>query len=208
MASIAAHDTSSDASQRFGTQSISISMPTTIAFTMDRSTEDDHRKMESMNERSRAPPSTFGEDSSPSDPHSSKFTYVEWLRCMFRDDETSRQNAIGVAYQNLNVYGFGAQTDYQKTFANYPLACLSVIVAAICRRQKLKIDILRDFEGLVGSGEMLLVLGRPGSGCSTLLKALSGQTHGLHVNAESKINFQGNCELTPFHMCLWCRKGS
>jgi predicted ABC-type transport system involved in lysophospholipase L1 biosynthesis ATPase subunit len=30
---------------------------------------------------------------------------------------------------------------------------------------KQKIQILRDFDGLVRSGEMLVVLGRPGSGC-------------------------------------------
>lgn len=125
---------------------------------------------------------------------------------MFRDGENSRQNAIGVAYRNLNVYGFGAQTDYQKTFANYPLAFLSSVAAVIGRQQKLKIDILQDFEGLVGSGEMLLVLGRPGSGCSTLLKTLSGQTHGFHVNGESRINYQGNCERILFCMYLCCRR--
>lgn len=32
------------------------------------------------------------------------------------------QNSISVAFRGLNVYGFGTTTDYQKTFANYPLA--------------------------------------------------------------------------------------
>ncbi|RYP58881.1 hypothetical protein DL770_010332 [Monosporascus sp. CRB-9-2] len=38
---------------------------------------------------------------------------------------------------------------------------------------------------------MLLVLGRPGSGCSTFLKTLAGDTHGFHVAQETKINYEG-----------------
>lgn len=169
---------------------------------MSRSTKDDSQKMESTTEMSNVPPSTSGEESSHYDPHSSNFMYVEWLRSMCRDGDKSRQNALSVAYRNLNVYGFGAQTDYQKTFANYPLTYLSSIAAAGGRKEKLKINILQDFEGFVDSGEMLLVLGRPGSGCSTLLKTLSGQTHGFQINVESMINYQGTCELTLCYICF------
>ena len=38
---------------------------------------------------------------------------------------------------------------------------------------------------------MLVVLGRPGSGCSTLLKTISGETHGFFIDEESEINYQG-----------------
>ncbi|KAF8206136.1 P-loop containing nucleoside triphosphate hydrolase protein [Mycena galopus ATCC 62051] len=41
-------------------------------------------------------------------------------------------------------------------------------------------NILEGFSGLVRPGEMLLVLGRPGSGCSTLLKTLANQTDEYH----------------------------
>lgn len=36
--------------------------------------------------------------------------------------------------------------------------------------------ILKDLEGMLRPGEMMLVVGRPGSGCSTLLKSLAGMT--------------------------------
>ena len=61
----------------------------------------------------------------------------------------------------------------------------------ITGRGKHKIQILRNFEGLVRSGEMLVVLGRPGSGCSTLLKTIAGETHGFYIDSKSEINYQG-----------------
>ena len=102
-----------------------------------------------------------------------------------------KARCASVAYRSLNVYGFGATTDYQKTFANYPLAHLSLLKGFFGRLQKSRIDILRGFEGVVSSGEMLLVLGRPGSGCTTFLKTLAGDTHGLYVDKSSRINYQG-----------------
>lgn len=45
--------------------------------------------------------------------------------------------------------------------------------------------------GLISTGEMLLVLGRPGSGCTTFLKALAGETHGIFIGQESHVNYEG-----------------
>jgi ABC-type multidrug transport system ATPase subunit len=39
--------------------------------------------------------------------------------------------------------------------------------------------LVNDFTGVVRDGEMLLVLGRPGSGCSTFLKAISNKRGGF-----------------------------
>ncbi|KAM4066414.1 ABC-2 type transporter [Hirsutella rhossiliensis] len=38
---------------------------------------------------------------------------------------------------------------------------------------------------------MLLVLGRPGSGCTSLLKALAGDTHGISIGPGSIVNYHG-----------------
>jgi ABC-type multidrug transport system ATPase subunit len=38
---------------------------------------------------------------------------------------------------------------------------------------------------------MLAVLGPPGSGCSTFLKTVAGDTHGFHVDDEAIMNYQG-----------------
>lgn len=66
----------------------------------------------------------------------------------------------------------------------------------ITGRGQTKIQILRDFEGVIKSGELLVVLGKPGSGCSTLLKTISGETHGFYIGEGSNINYQGT--LAPF----------
>jgi ATP-binding cassette, subfamily G (WHITE), member 2, PDR len=129
------------------------------------------------------------------EPHSGKFNARAWCKALLaiqsRDPERYPNRTAGIAYKNLSVHGFGQPTDYQKTFGNYPLETGSLFQRLIGRRQQTKIQILRDFDGLVRSGEMLVVLGRPGSGCSTLLKTIAGETNGFFVDTDSYLNYQG-----------------
>lgn len=118
------------------------------------------------------------------------FKYADGSQLQVQDPSSGGKHNVGVAYRNLST------TDYQKTFANYPGAILSQIRSFLTRRQSSRINILRDFGGLLKSGEMLVVLGRPGSGCSTLLKVLAGQTYGLHIDDHSEISYQGEPGLT------------
>ena len=99
-------------------------------------------------------------------PHSGSFSQRAWIKTLIglasRDPERYPARVAGVSYKNLNVHGFGQPTDYQKTFGNYPLAITSLFGKFRGDRGKTKIQILRNFDGLVKSGEMLVVLGRPG----------------------------------------------
>ncbi|RCK63099.1 hypothetical protein Cantr_09762 [Candida viswanathii] len=52
-------------------------------------------------------------------------------------------------------------------------------------------DILKPMDGIMKPGELTVVLGRPGAGCSTLLKTLAAQPYGFHVATESKISYDG-----------------
>jgi ATP-binding cassette subfamily G (WHITE) protein 2 (SNQ2) len=52
-------------------------------------------------------------------------------------------------------------------------------------------DILKDFRGVLKAGEMCLVLGRPGSGCTTFLKVISNQRFGY-------TNIDGDVRYGPF----------
>jgi ABC-type multidrug transport system ATPase subunit len=128
------------------------------------------------------------------DPHSEHFNAKAWTKTLVgiqsRDPERYPSRTAGVAYKNLNVHGFGVPTDYQKTFGNYPLE-IGSLFNKITGRGKRKIQILQNFDGLIRTGEMLVVLGRPGSGCSTLLKTISGETNGFFIDDNSTINYQG-----------------
>lgn len=107
----------------------------------------------------------LGSDNPLLDPASGKFSARAWVKTLIgitsRDPERYPTRVAGISYKNLNVHGFGTPTDYQKSFGNTPLEVLTLF-DKIRGRNKTKIQILRDFDGLVRSGEMLVVLGRPG----------------------------------------------
>ncbi|KAK4183910.1 ABC transporter CDR4 [Podospora australis] len=99
---------------------------------------------------------------------------------------------LGICFQNLRVFGYSSTTDYQTTVGTYLFAAASVVrnlLAGTPRRRR--VQILHGLDGVLRSGEMLLVLGRPGSGCSTTLKALTGRTYGFEIDPASKVNYQG-----------------
>lgn len=96
----------------------------------------------------------------------------------------------GVSFKNLNVYG-EEQQDYQRTVFNVLFSGATSLFRWVAGINRGHVQILEDFHGLVESGELLLVLGRPGAGCSTLLKTISGDTYGIVIVNESAINYQG-----------------
>ena len=127
-------------------------------------------------------------------PRSSRFIPRAWAQTLIdmqaRDVERPSHRTAGFAFKSLSAHGYGTPTDYQKDVANIWFQA-AALVRKLFGTGKQKIQILRDFDGLVESGEMLIVLGRPGSGCSTFLKTISGETHGFNVDSKSEINYQG-----------------
>lgn len=112
---------------------------------------------------------------------------------LLRKKERDGHIQLGVAFRNFNVYGFSSSDQHQHTAASYILDLPMILARLFKWRERSKSHILRECSGLLRSGEMLLVLGRPGSGCSTFLKVLAGETRGLHVDDVSKINYDGGC---------------
>ncbi|KAF4631501.1 hypothetical protein G7Y89_g6633 [Cudoniella acicularis] len=127
------------------------------------------------------------------DPSSPRFSAEHWaktyLNAVAREAERFPQRTAGISYRELDVFGFGSRTDYQKDILNVWFHAIDVVKSSF--RQKERIPILTDFDGLVKSGEMCLVLGRPGSGVSTLLKTISAKTDGLWVSEQAQFNYQG-----------------
>jgi len=138
------------------------------------------------------------DENSPLNPHSPKFSARAWAKAIA--EMTSSQGkefrTAGVCFQNLNVHGFGSATDYQKDVGNVWLELLGMARRLVSNNQK-KIDILRNFDGVLHKGEMLVVLGPPGSGCTTFLKAIAGETAGIYIDENSYFNYQG---ITPKEM--------
>ncbi|KAG9511939.1 putative ABC multidrug transporter, partial [Aureobasidium melanogenum] len=143
---------------------------------------------------SQAPDDPFNyEEDSPLNPNGPNFSAREWVKAMYKMNQREgvQQRTAGIAFKDLNVHGFGAESDYQKTVSNIAFEAVSGIKKLMGQSKPRRIDILRDFEGVVNPGEMLVVLGPPGSGCSTFLKTLTGETHGFNVDEKSYLNYQG-----------------
>ncbi|RDW90012.1 pleiotropic drug resistance family ABC transporter [Aspergillus mulundensis] len=134
------------------------------------------------------------EDSSlnPANPN---FKAKNWMKNLLalssRDPERYPARQAGVSFSNLSVHGYGSPTDYQKDVFNSVLQIGGLVRSLMGAGGQQKIEILRNFDGLVKAGEMLVVLGRPGSGCSTFLKTIAGEMNGIHMDEQSQLNYQG-----------------
>lgn len=132
------------------------------------------------------------DENSPLNPNGPNFNARAWAKAIAQKvaGEGHSFRTSGVAFQDLNVYGFGTPTDYQKDVANVLIEVAST-VRNLFSQNKRRIDILRDFDGVVRKGEMCVVLGPPGSGCSTFLKTIAGDHNGIYVDDKSYFNYQG-----------------
>ena len=101
------------------------------------------------------------------------------------------KRGASLAYRDLDVYRVGGTSERQDTFANYPSRWLSTLGVVNGHTKKKEIRLLHGLEGLLERGTMLLILGRPGSGCTTTLRTLAGQSQGTNISQSSKINYQG-----------------
>ncbi|KAK4242765.1 ABC-2 type transporter-domain-containing protein [Achaetomium macrosporum] len=128
------------------------------------------------------------------DPESPLFDPRRWVEALLhafsQDPARYPRHHVGVAYRDLGVFGFGGATERQRDVLNVLWRGPRMLLERISARRT-KVQILRGLDGLVREGEMLLVLGRPGSGVTTLLKTIAGQTRGLHLDKRSLFNYKG-----------------
>ncbi|CAK7216309.1 hypothetical protein SCUCBS95973_002769 [Sporothrix curviconia] len=133
------------------------------------------------------------------DPSSPSFDLSKWLgrfiRTLRGEGKENTHIEPGIVFKGLTVSGSAPDLQVQQTVASMLVEALNVplrIGEALGLRQRAPNKrILNKFNGVMNGGELLVVLGRPGSGCSTLLKTICGELHGLHVDPESTINYSG-----------------
>ena len=126
------------------------------------------------------------------DPNSPKFDLYKYLRMTMKllENESIALHHSGVVLKDVNVHGTGSALNLQSNVGSYLLAPLRVNEYFNFGHKPRK-HILRNFNGVLESGELLIVLGRPGSGCSTFLKSITGEMHGLDVDEKSTIHYNG-----------------
>lgn len=128
---------------------------------------------------------------SPLNPNSLSFNARTWARTLADKVESSGTSfrTSGVWFQNMTS-DYSAGTRHQKNVVNVWLGAVG-LARQTFGHGKARVAILRDFNGVVRKGEMLVVLGPPGSGCTTFLKTLAGETNGLFVDEQTYFNYQG-----------------
>ncbi|KAK3389429.1 ABC transporter-like protein [Podospora didyma] len=128
------------------------------------------------------------------DPASPDFDLTKWLQNVVSQltDRGIERTHSGVVFQDLSVFGSGAALQLQDTVDSMLLAPFrpSKLFSHGNGAPKKK-QILHGFNGLMRPGELLAVLGRPGSGCTTLLKSMCGELHGLNLGDKSVIHYNG-----------------
>ncbi|KAJ5106942.1 hypothetical protein N7456_003617 [Penicillium angulare] len=102
----------------------------------------------------------------------------------FLASQGGSQRNVWVSFRDLSVRALDSGPKMVKTlpraivntFGYDQLSWLLSLLPESIRGERLLKDILSSCTGLVEPGELLLVLGRPGSGCSTFLRAISNRS--------------------------------
>lgn len=130
------------------------------------------------------------------DPNSENFSSAAWVKNMAHlsaaDPDFYKPYSLGCAWKNLSASGASADVAYQSTVVNIPYKILKSGLRKFQRSKETNtFQILKPMDGCLNPGELLVVLGRPGSGCTTLLKSISSNTHGFDLGADTKISYSG-----------------
>ena len=134
-----------------------------------------------------------------------------------RTDAGESAKKVGVIFKNLTVMGAGSTTNHTKTLPDailgtfgpdlYRLISRFIPSLSFNKQQPLR-TLTNDFTGVVRDGEMMLVLGRPGSGCTTFLKAIANKrneyaqvsgevSYGGITAKEQQANYRGEVIYNP-----------
>ncbi|KAF1982123.1 hypothetical protein K402DRAFT_397857 [Aulographum hederae CBS 113979] len=110
--------------------------------------------------------------------------------------EEEKTRHLGVIFKNLTVTGQGLGAAIQPTTGDIFLGLPRFLKSLFANGPRQAAGkpplrtILNDFSGCIKPGEMLLVLGQPGAGCSTFLKVLGNQRFG-YENIEGDVTYGG-----------------
>jgi ATP-binding cassette subfamily G (WHITE) protein 2 (PDR) len=129
-------------------------------------------------------------------PDSDNFNAKFWVKNMRKlfdsDPDYFKPSRLGIAYRDLRAYGVANDSDYQPTVTNGWWKAIVEGFRLFRKEDESRFfNILKPMDAIMRPGEVTVVLGRPGAGCSTLLKTIAAQTYGFNIGKESKITYDG-----------------
>lgn len=116
-----------------------------------------------------------------------------------RTESGESAKKLGVVFKNLTVKGVASGATFVHTLPQailgtfgpdlYSIICKFIPGLRIGGGGELR-TLLDDFTGVVRHGEMMMVLGRPGSGCSTFLKVIANDRES-YASVEGDVSYSG-----------------
>ncbi|KAF3992516.1 hypothetical protein FT663_01381 [Candidozyma haemuli var. vulneris] len=98
---------------------------------------------------------------------------------------------MGVSFENMTVTGVDQSYAFLPTLSDILMLPVTIYRGIRSAGSNPQRDILHELNGYARSGEMVLVLGRPGAGCSTFLKALSGTDTNMYTGITGDVEYDG-----------------
>jgi hypothetical protein len=130
----------------------------------------------------------------PFDTNSPSWNFGRYLAASLKSVDDTRMRPpsadMSVLFDNLRVMGAGLGATYQDSVGETARTSVEMVQSLLSQRKDPKKMILHGVDGVDRAVEKLLILGRPGSGCSTLLKNLAGFSEG-YIRVEGGIKYNG-----------------
>ncbi|KAI0905253.1 ABC-2 type transporter-domain-containing protein [Ustulina deusta] len=112
--------------------------------------------------------------------------------------EAGSEKRVGVVYRNLSVKGIGSAASFVRTVPDAVIGTfgpdlyhnIARLFPSLQFRKPPTRTLIHDFTGCVRDGEMMLVLGRPGAGCSTFLKVITNNRESFAA-VEGDVSYGG-----------------
>ncbi|RGP58675.1 brefeldin a resistance, partial [Fusarium longipes] len=118
-----------------------------------------------------------------------------------QQSEEEKTRHSGVVFRGLTVRGVGLGSSLQPTVGDFFMGLPRKLAKLFTQGPKAAIakppvrELISNFDGCVRPGELLLVLGRPGAGCSTFLKTFCNQRAGFE-SVEGDVTYGGTDSAT------------
>ncbi|KAK9386943.1 ABC-2 type transporter-domain-containing protein [Lipomyces mesembrius] len=111
-------------------------------------------------------------------------------RVRIQEQDGIKDRSVGVMFQGLTVKGIDMSTTSLLTIGEILMSPFRMRETLRDIHHRTLRNLIQDFNGVVHKGEMLLVLGRPGAGCSTFLRTIAGEIES-YKGVEGVISYDG-----------------